>query len=226
MFVLDGRKLGNNYAGAPVDYWGPEFRKIDPTKGEAEDRIYHTKPYIDNASKYIKEIHILIPKGLEWSWADQTDARNRELRGIYKQALQRKIPIFFYDDKKFYLLQAKTKSIKIDVQDLKPLSKREYPMRFDMEPHFDHWEEMFHITNVDKLSKRARDIAWRINGAKAGDFYLQDYLRSMEADIHNNKGNPKFTTMLLKMFKKAKVTSAKGFILHLANKWGKILNND
>ena len=35
MIVLDGRALSNNFSGKPVDYWGPEFRKIDPKKAEA-----------------------------------------------------------------------------------------------------------------------------------------------------------------------------------------------
>lgn len=226
MFVLDGRMLSNNYSGAPVDYWGPEFRKIQPASGEAEDRIYHTKPYIENASKYIKEIHVLLPKGLEWQWADQADQRNRYVRELYKLALQKKIQIFFYDDKKFYLLQAKTKAIDVDVQRLKSHSKKEYRREYGIDPHFDHWEEMFYIDNIDKLSKRAKDIVWRINGARAGDFYFQDYLRGLEASIHNSKSDPTFTAMLVKMFKKAKVTSAKGFLLYLANKWGKILKDD
>ena len=60
IFVLDGQKLAHNYSGGPVDYWGPDFRKIDPTRHEMEDRIFSAKPYIENASEYIKEIHVLL----------------------------------------------------------------------------------------------------------------------------------------------------------------------
>ena len=179
MLKLDGRALGYKYAGKPVDYWGPTFRKEEPLSFEAEDRVYHTKPYIDNASKYIKEIHMLLPEGLVWSWSDQTDNRNRVVRGIYKMALQKKIQIFFYDDKKFYLLQAKTKAIKVEVQDLKPLSKMEYRKEFPQRNYFKHWEEMFHVDREDKLSKRAKDIIWRIAGRNENDFYFKDYLRSL-----------------------------------------------
>ena len=68
---------------------------------------------------------------------------------------------------------------------------------------------MFYIDKLDKLSKRAQDIIWRIAGRDESDFYFKDYLSSLTADIHNQKSDPKFTTMLTKMFRKAKVTSAK-----------------
>jgi hypothetical protein len=223
MLVLDGRALGNNLSGKPVDYWGPEFRKIDPRKAEAEDRIFHTKPQIDNARKYIKEIHILVPEGFSWNWQD--DARNREIRNIWKQALQQKIQIFFYDDKKSYVVQNKKRAIKVDPLQLKATEKQDFGKTFAHSNYFKHWEEMFYIDKYDKLSKRAKDIVWRIAGNKYGDFSFNDYLRSIEADIHNQKSDPKFNTMLSKMFRKAKVTSAKGFLQYLADKWGEILKD-
>jgi hypothetical protein len=222
--VLDGDKLGYTYSGSPVDYWGPEFRKIEPRKAEAEDRIYHTKPQINNASKYIKEIHVLVPVDMQWDWAG--DYRNRSLRDLYKNALKKRIPIYFYDDKKAYLIQNKNKSIKMDVKSLAPTDKLTFDVTRQRRNYFKRWEEMFYIDKLDKLSKDAQDVVWRINGANENDFYFKDYLGSLSADIHNQKSDPKFTTMLTKMFRKAKVTSAKEFLLYLANKWGKILKDD
>jgi hypothetical protein len=221
MLVLDGSKLANKYSGEAVDYWGPEFRKIDPKKFEAEDRIYSKTPQIDNASKYIKEIHVLVPIKFNWSWIDQTDPRNRNIRSIYKNALIKKIPIYFYEDKKDFLIQNKKNSVKVNIDDLKPLAKVEYRKEFPRTNYFKIWEELFYTTDKEKLSKRASDIAYKIAGMSATAFYFKDYLSSLEADIHNDKSDVKFTAMLLKMFKLAKVSSAKDFLLYLADKWGK-----
>lgn len=226
MLKLDGRKLGYNYSGNPVDYWGPEFRKMQPTSAEAEDRIYHTEPFIKKAIKYIMEIHVLLPEGLAWSWSDQTDQRNRLVRNIYKMALQKKVQIFFYDDKKSYLVQNKAKAIKVDVQDLKPQDKMEYRKEYPRTNFFKMWEELFYIDKMEKLSKRARDKVYYLAGRDETDFYFKDLLSSLEADIHNDKSNPKISAIVVKMFKKAKVTSAKGLLLYLANKWGEILKDD
>jgi hypothetical protein len=54
ILVLDGEALGHKYKGGPVDYWGPDFRRVEPTSSEAEDRIYSSEPEIPNATKYIK----------------------------------------------------------------------------------------------------------------------------------------------------------------------------
>ena len=57
IFVLDGRKLSQKYKGAAVDYWGPEF-----DQDETEDRLVTDDPYIENFSKYIKEVRLNLPK--------------------------------------------------------------------------------------------------------------------------------------------------------------------
>lgn len=54
IMVLDGQKLSQNYKGSSVDYWGPSWNDSD----EMEDRIFTEKPYIENALKYIEEVHI------------------------------------------------------------------------------------------------------------------------------------------------------------------------
>jgi len=57
IFVLDGRKLGQKYKAAAVDYWGPGFNA-----DETEDRLVTDDPYIENFSKYIKEVRLNLPK--------------------------------------------------------------------------------------------------------------------------------------------------------------------
>ena len=73
IFKLDGRALAEKYKAAPVDYWGSaEYKKSSKlaanvgntgaTEGfEAEDRVLLDEPYINDADRYIDEIHFAIP---------------------------------------------------------------------------------------------------------------------------------------------------------------------
>lgn len=62
IFKLDGRKLGANHKGMPVDYWGA---RSTGKAAEEEDRIVTDSPFIENATKYIDELHILLPHTFE-----------------------------------------------------------------------------------------------------------------------------------------------------------------
>ena len=70
IFKLDGRALAEKYKGAPIDYWadsrtGRSSKKAaniqkDPGASEAfeaEDRILLDEPYIEDADRYIDEVH-------------------------------------------------------------------------------------------------------------------------------------------------------------------------
>jgi len=57
-FTLDGRKLGQKYAGTPLDYWRD---RTSGGKSEMEDRIVTDEAWIENASDYIKEIVVYLP---------------------------------------------------------------------------------------------------------------------------------------------------------------------
>ena len=105
---LDGRKLQTRFTGAPVDYWGPFFRSDSETGKiatfEQEDRIFHTKPRIDGASKYITAIHIGIPKDPEKAF--RRPQYKKVLLDIMFQAKKRGIKVKFYNTKaKFYSLK-------------------------------------------------------------------------------------------------------------------------
>ena len=70
IFKLDGRALAEKYKGSAIDYWadsrtGRSSKKAaniqkDPEASEAfeaEDRIILDEPYIDDADRYIDEVH-------------------------------------------------------------------------------------------------------------------------------------------------------------------------
>ncbi|PNX49201.1 MAG: hypothetical protein BV459_00580 [Thermoplasmata archaeon M11B2D] len=98
-FVLDGRKLASNLSGSPIDY----FKGTRETKSaEAEDRIYSDKPEINNAAKYIKEIHIR---------ANTATKNNKNLATIARIAKEKNIPLYLYTDGKDFVVQNKSKAI-------------------------------------------------------------------------------------------------------------------
>lgn len=229
---LDGRKLGNNYSGQPVDYWGPEFRKVDQSINEMEDRIYHTKPTIPNASKYIKSIHVLIrvdrkrlnttdrlfgdPEAnkkkeqeiLSWS----SDWANKAMRVLWLQAKKKGIPIFFYDNKQNWLTQRKP--LKLEVSKLKPgkvekRTGRNFPSRNQLDP----WLELLQrpTSQKSKLGRTAKRYLER-------SYDVDGLLRSFMADIGNEKttGN---AGKLIAWMRKNKIKDYPALMKYVSDKW-------
>ena len=72
IFKLDGRALAQNHKAMPIDYWATQTRsskkaanvQSDPGSSEAfeaEDRVLLDEPYIEDADRYIDEIHFAVP---------------------------------------------------------------------------------------------------------------------------------------------------------------------
>lgn len=122
IFKLDGRALGQKYKGVPLDYWATKKRSSkkaanpDPgeTEGfEAEDRLLLDDPYIEDADRYIDEIHFAIPLyRFEKGMFDDKPKRkagssieNYQIEGLRKGvavAEQRNIPYYIHIDKQTF----------------------------------------------------------------------------------------------------------------------------
>jgi len=122
IFKLDGRALGQKYKGVPLDYWATSKRSSkkaanpDPgeTEGfEAEDRILLDEPYIEDADRYIDEIHFAIPLyRFEKGMFDDEPKRKagssieaytmKGLRDGVAIAEQRNIPYYIHIDKQTF----------------------------------------------------------------------------------------------------------------------------
>jgi 8-oxo-dGTP pyrophosphatase MutT (NUDIX family)/2'-5' RNA ligase len=109
ILVLDGDALGHNYKGLPTDYWGPEFRKADPQSTEMEDRVWSTEPEIPNATKYIKEIHLLLEKEGQGPANTYYGVSRKTLLTLETAG----VPCWIYGDKKDFLLMNTAKAIPI-----------------------------------------------------------------------------------------------------------------
>lgn len=64
IFVLDGTKIGHNYAVEPVNYW---HKNPHDNRDEKEDRVYANKPYMP-LIKYVKEVHFIADA--RWNGSD------------------------------------------------------------------------------------------------------------------------------------------------------------
>jgi hypothetical protein len=232
--VLDGRKLNNTFKGTPTDYWNwstkrSDYKSIgDYTNAlqseENEDRIVTNKPYIDNANKYIIEIHILVSE-------NEDKDRIVEIESLCKNL---NIPVFFYTDDNSFKLQDKRKAIPLANISLEPKEKSDYDVSAeDRDVYNAKWffkkiaPAIIAGNNIndgyndekDAVEKLLKQLLDKANQAdqfnnimpeileKAskmhiswGHFYADDEYRSMQAEIHNNRGNPNpYLRELLKM---------------------------
>lgn len=130
-FKLDGKLLGNNLKGGPIDYYdGSHMRDIsNMTNKEIEDRIFSDKPKIENASKYIEEVYIFlgkqkykwdkdekgIPTGTSTSWYELESTLSDKTKNIILQILvllkKRGIPFYIYFNKSDLLSNNKKNAI-------------------------------------------------------------------------------------------------------------------
>ena len=225
LLVLDGNKLAQDgFSGKPVDYWGPEFRKVGD-KNEMEDRIFSPKPYIDNAQKYIKEIHIYHNVPDKERYAAKY---SKILRKIAVYAKKYNIPLYVYNDPQAFKLLDKRRAISpteiSPLPDKAPLpdtdvekgTRREF--RFKSKNPFSDWIELIVKNDIDSLSPSARKKLWYIHS---------DGLRSLAADIHNYRTDDnkrKYLDSFLSRLKNIGVHDLEEFGKWLDNKWNKDKN--
>jgi len=215
--VLDGRKLNQNYKGFPTDYWNwskdrnmyssnSEYKNA-LLSAELEDRIVTNKPYIDNASKYIIEIHVFINP-------NHTD--KKDINDINNLTSQYNIPVYFYTDETNYKLQNKTKAIAPENLDI-PNEIERYESDRNIIWDFKSLapyiiagrggifnESAIHellkkylvgtkqINLLNDIIKEIDDKVKRINTSwgYSRSYWIDDTYRALSSDIHNNRGNP------------------------------------
>ena len=181
--VFDGSKLSENYYGQPVDYWGQDFRKIDPIRSnENEDRVYSDKPFIGPLSKYVTAIHVNLAKvyakhiqepdtelsDSEW---DEYFKLNRVYATIINYAAALNIQVYFYADFGAFKTQSTGKAVTLGQGTVK-------------RSHAYALNELFSVSDASSLSSE---------GKKALDavLYSHDFKRALETDIHNSRNGNK-----------------------------------
>jgi hypothetical protein len=215
---LDGDKLGHNYSGNPVDYWGPAFRKTDPAKFEMEDRIFSKTPNIPNASKYITEVHMLVIDA-----DDMPDRQKRLLRRILIMLKASGMNYYIYDNNNNYITQNKAKAIQgIDAASIKSKEKEEFYHRTKLSQYKNNivtWIELATKWKESELSKPAMDLVWYIRQYA----YNGEPLIMLKNTLHNAKGSHQVerpdVDKLLKILADRRIKNIDEFYKQMETKW-------
>lgn len=91
MMTLDGNLLSRILSGKSIDFYQ---NQEDGRFHELEDRMFHHKPSVDNASNYIKAIDV----NLDGLSMFLTKSKIQDLKDIKSWADKNSIPITFYQD--------------------------------------------------------------------------------------------------------------------------------
>jgi len=225
VFELDGSKLAQNYAGKAVDYWGAEWYG-DPgsdrkgrEKKEAEDRVYSYKPYINNANKYIKSVHILYDEEAQ----KRHDQLAIDVRRMYIAARRLGVNPYLYTNKQDWLVQDTRKAVNPSSLEVVAKAtglgkdKRKTYGNETTRRSLSPWIELYQAPVGSKISKEAEKT--RYNYVLYG---YSDSAQSLGSDIHNAKSKPADETgldTLLKIFRKEKIKSPQEYLDLLKDKW-------
>lgn len=115
---LDKDKLQNKYKIKPVDYWGMEFRKVNPIMSdETEERILATNDSIDGVDDYILSVDYYLSPHSSYTLIYATL--------VSKLCKDKGIDIYFFEDENAYRNQNRNKAT--DIQTI--LSSVEIPQQ-------------------------------------------------------------------------------------------------
>ena len=218
--VLDGGKLNQVHKGKAIDYWGPDFRPQPGSKSfemdrflrnyEAEDRLITDKDQIKNIKKYIKEVHIYIPSDV----SPRDTAAMIEINKLFS-------PVYFYTDENAFKLLDKRRAKQYGSSEMRVLQQTDDKFSRDMgnlrnrslNALVDVWK--YASGQNVKLNSDAKELEYKLRYNGGDDFWLNDYRQSFEADIHNNKTNPKARDTIRNVgvvIRKTKSKSVKEFL--------------
>lgn len=219
-FVLNGRWLTNRYKAVAVDYWESwwikqrEHGATDRTR-EAEDRIFSYDPDIPfsgNENKLILALHILIKEAYT--------VEEAVIKTILIFAKRYGVPVYFYKDKKAYIMQDIRKAIPTsEVMDLVRTTPKSETNRSSISKDWlKKYRELLQAPDKSTLSKDAKYILDNIL------YYFDDAVRSFSADLHNARSNDRQRADLVKtvaLFRKHKIKSPKEFLTIIRDKFDK-----
>lgn len=208
LLVFDGRQLKQDgYSGSPVDYWGWG------NKDEMEDRLYSKRPYIEDAAKYITEIHTFFKRG---TYEEDTAKSVRWLRAAYIAAKKLGIAMYVYDDVDAFKMLDTRKSISISSIQYDINQEQVKPYQRMSRNFFAPYMELLSVTDKTKLSSDAKRILYNIQG-----WSKNDAIRSLAADIHNERKSPSRPNLdkFLAKVSSLKLTSVSDIIRFIDNKF-------
>lgn len=213
LMVVDGKKLSHNYSGGAVDYWGNSF-----DKDEMEDRLYSSKPYIEDATSYISAVHVYYDENAN----SGSNARKiRLLRRCYILCKRKGIMMYVYTDRAAYRVLDVRKSVPISGLSYDRNIVLDKPYVGSYQSNYDDYMELLSLDDISKLSPSGMKLLDKIKYDSFGDVR-----RSLSANIHNDKSSSSSSTMSRINLDKflAKVLSLKlhnvaGILKHIREKF-------
>lgn len=214
---LNGAALGRKYKIRPVDYWGSLTLgsvSMRDKRNEQEDRLFSPTSTVPKARRYIMDVHVWAPD------SGSSSADSRRLFDLYVLCKKFKIPLYAYDTRENFLLQARKNAIKLDyrsgVPDKLEPERQRPKRRSDLSPYLELFTSP--VSRRNKLSKDA-DYTLRTLDYSDGLAVFQAALhnaKSLEAG-HHTKGREALVK-LVGIMNNLRLTPA-GFIHHLTSKW-------
>ena len=214
---LNGAALGRKYKIRPVDYWGSLTLgsvSMRDKRNEQEDRLFSPTSTVPKARRYIMDVHVWAPD------SGSSSADSRRMFDLYVLCKKFKIPLYAYDTRENFLLQARKNAIKLDyrsgVPDKLEPERQRPKRRSDLSPYL----ELF-TSPVSRRNKLSKDAAYTL---RTLDY--SDGLAVFQAALHNAKSleaghHTKGREALVKLvgiMNNLRLTPA-GFIHHLTSKW-------
>ena len=180
MIKLNGQSLNHAVSGNAVDYWGPDFRKIDPTKHEMEDRIVSNRPSIDNIKKYIISVECYYDEAK----SNQNHRDNiilNPLAKMIKVCINNNIPVNLYTTHQDFITGKRAisnddalKMVEEEGPELEPRSWKSNGV-----PPLSPYIELMKATDESTLSDDAQKVLYNIR------YYSYEVPGSLSADFHN-----------------------------------------
>lgn len=186
VLVLNGDLLRQRQSVRPVDYWGREYRKVDPKRNEMEERVYSRTPYLalpPNPRDLILAAHMLI--------ANDTDDRFRQaIFAVVTGTKKAGIPFYVYQNARAWLLQDTRRAM--PMSDVIALLKQ-IPARapyggasYRRPSKYGGYVELFQrpVGDRERLTQAGKYLLGRIN---TWEIARGDARRSIEAEIHGDR---------------------------------------
>lgn len=220
--VLNGNKLNQRHRAAAVNYWGASFKDSD----EMEDRLIVDKPYIENATKYIEEVHVVFNLKDKYDQIrDFTIERLKSIQGMLNQA---DIPLWIYGNEQSWRLQDKKKAVQTVgafIEMIKIAGKNiETTEKSDWKPSERYVKDLGNFSTifdaVDKkdnssLDESQQELIYRLK------YYPRDMVVRLTNDIHNYRSEPKAREVIHRIFtkmRKLKIDTIKDLIDYYSKK--------
>jgi putative chitinase len=206
LFVLDGRILNQKYKTTPIDYWERMWSHSPDRSSESEDRVFSKDPYMPIDS--VKAVHILLKP-------DDKGERGAWIRGAILEAKKRSIPVYVYDQKKYWIAQLPQKALSLkEISDYLTgemptdrFSYYDYKNRKDKYPSLFELVSLCYSRKVSDLSEPAIKLLQKVL------WYSDTLTSSIKNDMHNAaKPNEARYPDLTKILKFMKMNGIKNLI--------------